>query len=329
MTETLDTSAQVTDDLPTLRSELKSWWEDHLKPLFDFKSFLRQRRAILTNHDLTRCAEPPFDGWKNPFAFALSASALTFTIVALIGIGFNALFPDPDLKHDWIARDLRAQLASATSRAERDQIVADINDHASSLTVPHEGIILSAGVPLVVYFVGVLFPGFVRRMAPGTPYVSNAREIVYYYFIARTFWPGFLLAIGGAIFFFLMKYSLLNVYSEIPETFPLSRGPLYFALGAVATMGAIAFLYAAVATPIVFHKCAKEISTVLGVQDRHQKRRIYWGLAGTVAVASMIALTLAALLAVAYNAMDSGSKALRTSMGMTLSTAPASTTDQK
>lgn len=324
MTETLDTSAQVKDDLPTLRTELKSWWEDHLKPLLDFKSFLRQRRAILQNHELTRCTEPPFDGWKNPFAFALSASALTFTVVALIGIGFNTLFPDPDLKHDWIARGLQSQLAAATSGAQRAQIMADISDHASSLTVPHEGIILTAGIPLVVYFLGVLFPRFVRRKAAGAPYADSAREIVYYYFTARTFWPGFLLVTGGAIYFFLMKYSLLNVYDEIPQTFPLSRGPLYFLLGAMAIIGGATIFYAAIATPIVFHRCAHEISGVLGVQDdRGEKRRIYWGLIWTVVLASIMAFTLTVLLAVAYTALDAGSQSIRASMGTTLSTAPA------
>lgn len=325
MQDALNPPAQVEDDLPTLRTELGEWWEKHLKPLIDFKSFLRQRRAILQNHDLAHCAHPPYDGWKNPFAFALSASTLTFTVLALIGIAFHTLFPDPDLKNDWIAHDLQAQLNSSVSTPQaREQIMADLNDHLSGLTVPHEGIVLTAGIPLVVYFLGVFFPRFVARKARSAPYASSAREIVYYYFTARTFWPVFLLVTSGAIYFFLMKYSLLNTYDELHETFPVHDGPLFLFLGAIATLGAVPFCYAIFATPVAFHKCARDISAVLGIKDdAAAKRVIYWGLISALAVSSFLAFTLTVLLVSGYTLIDSGAQTMRTALGTSLSTAPA------
>ncbi len=340
MQQTLDAQAQVQDDLPTLRSELVCWWQNHVQPLIDFRSFLRQRRAILNDHELARSSLPPYDGWKNPFAFALTASTLTFTVVALLGIVFHTFFPDPDLKHDWIAHSLQAQLNADNAKlrsmapsdkiyagfvAERDRLATDMADHISGLTVPHEGILLTAGVPLVVYFLGVFFPRFVQKKVPGAPHASASREIAYYYFTAKTFWPGFLLVTGGAMYFFLLKYSLLSTYDEIPQTFPVNSGPLYVLLVFMAIIGAAPFLYASIATPIAFHKCAKEISAVLGVVDAHAKRVIYWGLIRTILIASCLALFLTVLLASTYTLLDTGSQSLRTSIGTSLSTTP---TDQ-
>ena len=328
MQDALNPTAQVQDDLPTLRSEMGDWWEKHLKPLIDFKSFLRQRRAILQNHDLAHCTSPPYDGWKNPFAFALSASTLTFTIVALIGLAFHTFFPDPDLKHDWIARNLQAQITRTNLPAEKRQLVAaDLNDHVSGLTIPHQGILLTAGIPLVVYFLGVLFPRFVARRTANTPYATAARQIVYYYFTARTFWPAFLLVTGGAIYFFLMKYSLLNTYEEINQNFPVRSGPYFLLLGTIATIGAVPFMYAIFALPVVFHKCAREISAALGVQDVVTKRAIYWDLTWSLVLSSILAFTLTILFVAAYTAVDSETQTIKTAIGTSLSTAPSAEAD--
>lgn len=338
MQETLDAPAQVRDDLPTLRSELGEWWEKHLKPLIDFQSFLRQRHAILTDLEVTHALQPPYDGWKNPFAFALSASTLTFTIVALIGVAFHSLVPDPDVNKDWIARSLQTQLATVKAQlsagpragatherlmAQQARLMNDLNDHTSAMTVPHEGIILTAGIPLVVYFLGIFFPRFVQRRVPDARYASSAREIVYYYFTARSFWPAFFLVTGGAVYFFLLKYSLLSTYDELP-TFPVSRGPLYVLLGAIATLGAIPFCYAFIAIPVTFHKCAHEISSVLGVSvDAHAKHAIYWGLIRSVIVSMILAFTLTVLLVSVYSLLDSGSQSIRTAMAASLSIEPS------
>ncbi len=221
---------------------------------------------------------------------------------------------------------LRNANANEKTSAEllAQRLAADIGDHRSGLTVPHEGVILTAGVPLVVYFLGVLFPRFVKRRAPGAPYASAAREIVYYHFIARTFWPGFFLATGGAIYFALMKYSLLNTYDELPQTFPVTTGPLFVLLGTIAFIGAGLLIYAVVATPVAFHKCAKELSGILGITGQPRlERAVYWGLMRSIAGASILAFTLTLLLAAGYTVADSAMDSVRTTVGAALSTAPS------
>jgi hypothetical protein len=320
MEETLTQPVQVQDDLPSLRSELGQWWHKHVKPFVDFKTFLRQRHQILSNSEVTHASQPPYAGWKNPFEFALSASTLTLAIVALIGIAFHTVFPDPDVKNDWIVHSLRAQLRAGASPAQRERILYDINDHITGLTIPHEAVFATAGAPLAVYFLGVLFPRFVRRKLPNAPYSDEARAIVYYYFTARTFWPAFLLVTGGSIYYFLLKYSLLNTYDEVVQQFPVTTGPLYLLLWALSAIGATVLVYAVIATPVAFHKCGRELPRVLGVQnDPHARREIYWGLMRSIILASLLAYVLAAFLIIGYMALDAGTQTVKTAIGASMS----------
>lgn len=334
MQDVVDAPAQVRDDLPTPRGEVGTWWNDHLRPLIDFKSFLRQRDTIIKNPETAHCTQAPYDGWKNPFEFALSAATLTFAIVTIIGLGFHFLFPDPNVKTDWISRTLQAdiagvrrQLAAHPKPAQREQLTyhlnqyqSDLNDHNSGLTVSHEGLLLTAGTPLVVYFLGVFFPRFIKRRTQGAAHADKTREIVYYYFTAHTFWPMFLLVTGTAIYFFLMKYSLLSTYDEIPQTFPVNTGILSVLLWSIAIAGAVPFVYSLFAGPMAFHHCAKSISGVIGVDDVHAKHAIYWGLMRSIVLAVAAAFTLTMLLVAGYTAYDLGSTHLQTYVGHTLST---------
>jgi hypothetical protein len=188
------------------------------------------------------------------------------------------------------------------------------------LTIPHEAVFATAGAPLAVYFLGVLFPGFIRRKVAAARYREEARAIVYYYFTARTFWPAFLLVTGGSIYYFLIKYSLLNTYDEVAQQFPVSTGPLYFLLGALATVGGMVLVYAVIATPVAFHRCGLELSGVFGVQnDAHARHRIYWGLMRSIILASLLAYLLAAALIVGYMAVDLGTQTMKTSLKAVLS----------
>ncbi len=334
MQDVVDAHAQVRDDLPTPRGELGTWWNDHLRPLLDFKAFLRQRDTIVRHPESSYCTQAPYEGWKNPFEFALSAATLTFSIVAIIGFGFHFLFPDPNVKSDWISHALQTQIRSVNSQLaaqpgpeqrqsllyKRSQLENDLTDHDSELTLPHEGLLLTVGAPLVVYFLGVFFPWFIRRRTKAAEHAGKARQIVYYYFTARTFWPMFFLVTGGSIYFFLLRYSLLSTYDEIPQTFPVSFGILSGLLWAVALVGGAPFVYAVFAGPKAFHHCAKDIAGIIGVTDAHARHAVYWGLIRSIVFALIAAELLTLVLFVGYTAYDTGSKQLQTYVGHSLST---------
>jgi len=78
------------------------WWSDKIKPLFDFKAYLAQRRRILV--DPASILTTPVDDktWKSPLKFAIQGLAVPTLLMSLI-IGIYFFFvkePEPSWKHN-------------------------------------------------------------------------------------------------------------------------------------------------------------------------------------------------------------------------------------
>lgn len=310
----------VADDLPTWRSEFAEWWEKRLRPFIDLRSFLHQRRLILQHPELTYCTQAPEKHWKLPFEFALSASLLTFGFCAIIGLMFHTAFPDPDTKHDWIARAISARIGVLDSQrktinpadpkyasvaAREESAREDLREHINGMSIPHGNILVTVGTSLLVYLIGVFYPALVRLTpARAAPRASSVRRIVYYYFAARTFWPVFIFVTAGAIVYFAERYSILSYYDSVSQTYVWTNGPGLLVLNVVGGIVAVAFLYAIVATPIEIHRCARRLPDLIGVTEASTHRILYWGLHVTVACAFVAAFIIALFAAGAYSALD-------------------------
>jgi hypothetical protein len=75
----------------------KTIWSDKIKPFFDFRAYVNQRREIIRHPDLefspelTSAAE-----WKSPLAFAIQGVVVTLLIVKALTWSFATAFHPPE-----------------------------------------------------------------------------------------------------------------------------------------------------------------------------------------------------------------------------------------
>lgn len=310
----------VSDDLPTWKSELNEWWEKRVRPFVDFRSFLHQRHLILTHPELAYCTEAPEKHWKAPFEFALSVAVLAFATTVILGLVFHIALPDVDPHNDWIAKSITQEERTDAAELKHlrvdtpaykdveeklEQAKLDLGDHTGETKLPHSGLFVTFGVPLAVYLIGVWYPALVRRThARSASRAASARQIVYYYFASRTFWPIFVFVVALALLYLGERHSMVNGYLSVKPWFAMTRGPALAALRFFSVAWVIAVLYACLAILVAMHKCAKRIPELIGASDAPSRYILYWGLHATV-ISAFIASSVITLFAIlAYGMVD-------------------------
>ena len=75
----------------------QKWWSERLKPFLDFKSYLTQRRTILSRPEQMLEAHDPNDKhWKSPLAFALQGLVVPTILFSLIVAVYFFVVREPE-----------------------------------------------------------------------------------------------------------------------------------------------------------------------------------------------------------------------------------------
>lgn len=208
---------------------VQKWWTNRIKPFLDVKSYLAQRREILSHPEVILAAgSSRRKDWKSPLTFAGQGLVLPMVIAWLV-VGLFSFFvnePDPgwkanerqyykDLKtladfeqqilaaapdqtfrflDDFVERDRENALQECRNRISKRKALGWIFRAAPHVDKAER--ILSPALPIATLIIASYFFGWLLRFGQGKSamHVDRAREVYLYFVTSCLFWLNLLMS---------------------------------------------------------------------------------------------------------------------------------------